>query len=260
MLQALDNSKSYLTIDYTQFSILNVNSSKHATLNTDIRAPTKPRKKLNYKSKDKVEVSTAKLSLRDEQLAKIELEKNKQSNRRSDEANAFYVRVLLKKVVSPDEIYVSQQSSVAAFEDMNRQMQKFYSENRGIVEGPPEKDMYYCVYSRKDNEYCRALFLEFSDTKPNKATVLLVDHVDKIEVDVDEIQALNRRFIELPLNMFRIKIPGVTPCGDSKSWPSSSCRKLKEIIENCGCDTKYYITLTVSGPSYLKILLFTIFS
>ncbi|XP_058795207.1 RING finger protein 17 [Phymastichus coffea] len=224
--------------------------SKHATLNNDIRAPVKPRQtQHNYINKDDTESSLERSSFNDEQL-KAKSQKCKLPSKRSEEVDPFRVRILLHKVISPDEMYVSDKTNTTIFENMNQQLQKFYAENRAeCSKDELDSSLYYCIFSRKDNQYCRAMFLGMSEKHPTKAKMALIDHAECTEIELDEIQPLNTRFLDVSKHMFRIKLAGVTPCGGSKTWPWSSCRKLKEIIEDSGGDTKYYITLAGSAEA-----------
>lgn len=202
----------------------------------DIETLKKPRKKKSKKNE-----ATP--------VSKVIKEKNLEKKKLSaapEEDDPFNFRVKVEKVETPDSIYVSWYYKEKNFEKKHRQMQHFYKNNEARVS---EEELmlkrFYCVYSPKDKQFCRAQYLKKSDTDPGKARMLLVDLAEQEDIPLDQIQPLSPEFISIPRQLFKIKLAGISPCGGCKTWQSTTCQKLKDIIYHNG-DSRYYVTLMVS--------------
>jgi hypothetical protein len=162
-----------------------------------------------------------------------------------EDNDPFKVRVLIVKVISPNEIYVSEAANTKAFENMLNYMQTFYISNKCDLQYELIPQYYYSVYSQKDKQYLRAQFLEMSVHRSHYARMLLIDLAEVEDISVEHIQPLDSKFMDVLKNMFKVRLAGIKPCGGTSIWQSSSCQKLNEIMHNNG-DTKYYITFVVS--------------
>lgn len=168
----------------------------------------------------------------------------KQQNKSFEESDAFKVRVIIDHVKTPDSIQAAVFSKAEVYEKLSQEMQAWYQNNKGNMSKELEPKAYYCVYSTKDKMYCRGQFMHMSDTQPNAAKMLLIDLGVEEDVSIDLIQPLLPKFTETPKQFFKIKLAGIFPCGNSTFWQSTTCEKLKEIIQEQG-DTKYHIIVMV---------------
>ncbi|XP_031777600.1 RING finger protein 17 [Nasonia vitripennis] len=211
--------------------------SKREVLDKDIGIPQKNRKKDKKNAKAVKGIATSASS-----------KPKKETVQRVEESDPYKVRVSINKIISPDIIYVSDCSNRESYNTMTAEMQKFYKSKKGRVQGPLDSNWVYCVYSRKDKQFCRAQLLDTSESGPSIVKMTLVDLAEVEDIPLDEIQPLEPRFIDTPKYQFKVRLAGIEPCGGSKDWQSSSCQKLKDIIHDTG-DFKYYITLIEdSGP------------
>ena len=173
--------------------------------------------------------------------------KKKKSVKKIEDTDPFKVRVHIHKVDSPDAIYVSDVSIKESFELMSHELNEFYETKRGQLDDDLKTEAFYCVYSRKDKQYCRAQFVKMEG---ELARMSLIDLMEEVEVALKDIQPLNPKFLTVSKYIFKVSLAGIRPCGGSNVWQASSCRKLNEIIQDTG-DTKYYITLVVSSRKNL---------
>lgn len=213
-------------------------SSKHKSLNKELNLTKKQRKKQAKKQ--------AKFDLGIPSPDPVKPKPHQKKPAKTvEESDPFKVRVHINKVDSPDEIYVSQPGHSEQYQRTMRSMQKFYESHVGSWDRQLKLHDSYCVYSRKDKLYCRAQFLGMTESEPPMARMSLVDLAEVDDIALEMIQPLDRRFFDAPMNIFKVKLAGVRPCGGSSVWQSSSCQKLKDIIQSIG-EVKYYITLVVS--------------
>ena len=174
------------------------------------------------------------------------------SDKLMDDVDPFKLRVVVLNAKSPDCIYVADPSR----EDMKTylivEMQNFYNRNSAILEEPVQKDQMCSVYSTKDKAFFRAKVIDIKSESEIK--VFFIDLGVEETVSVNDIQPLDKKFLSFPRFQFKVKLAGITPCGGSSSWPSTSCDKLREIIyENENC--KFFISKVVNNLN--TVLLFT---
>ncbi|XP_043795081.1 RING finger protein 17 isoform X2 [Apis laboriosa] len=152
----------------------------------------------------------------------------------------FKVCVLIHQVLSPDSIYVSDatcdQSDV---EKMMKQMQEFYNKYRPAKRDVWNKDSACAVYFARSDMYYRGKIIDIKID--NKVVVFLYDIGIEETVSINDIQSLYPWFSKIPTYVFKIKLTGILPCGGSSTWPSLSCEKLHEIINN-NQNSKFYIS------------------
>uniref|UniRef100_A0A0C9Q8P8 RNF17_0 protein n=2 Tax=Fopius arisanus TaxID=64838 RepID=A0A0C9Q8P8_9HYME len=147
------------------------------------------------------------------------------------EDDPWKVHVKPLRVVSPDEIYVSPYDIEASkrYTEMNKILQKTYrtckaSKDRAWSVGN------VCVISLKtSNVYRRAQIMEIRS--PEEVSVYLLDVGETLVIHLQDIQPLFEKFNDFPANVFRVKLGGIYPPGGSTHWPTSSCSKLAEIVE-----------------------------
>ena len=128
---------------------------------------------------------------------------------------------------------------------MNSELQEFYISKTATWNRRFGRDTYYCVYSHKDKKFCRAQWIGASDKGNNYQKMLLIDLAEIEDIELEHINPLNKKFVDIPKHIFKVKIAGITPCGGSKFWQSSSCEKLLDIVRESG-EAKFYITLSVN--------------
>lgn len=169
----------------------------------------------------------------------------------------FKVCVLIHQVLSPDSIYVSDatcdQSDV---EKMMKQMQEFYNKYRPAKRDVWNKDSACAVYFARSDMYYRGKIIDIKID--NKVVVFLYDIGIEETVSINDIQSLYPWFSKIPTYVFKIKLTGILPCGGSSTWPSLSCEKLHEIINN-NQNSKFYISKLVNIILILIINIILIF-
>lgn len=114
---------------------------------------------------------------------------------------------------------------------LQAELQKFYNKHiAAISEIEWQKDQMCAVYSPKDKAFFRAKILDvISETELN---VLLIDLGLEEIVSLDDVQPLEKAFLSTPRYQFKVKLADITAPGGSASWPSSSCQKLRDIIND----------------------------
>lgn len=155
------------------------------------------------------------------------------------------MRIRIHRVETPELIYASKVTINEDLVQMDKDMKDFYENLDAKEDNLLQIDEHYCVYSRKDKKHCRAKFLGMSESNPELAKVLLIDLAEEEEIPLDKFYHLPSKFAVCHRKLFKIKIAGITPCEGSSSWQSTTCEKLKDIIDESG-DSKFYMTLAVS--------------
>lgn len=165
------------------------------------------------------------------------------SERITDDVDPFKFRVVVSNAKSPDCIYVADPSRKEVNLCLYDNMQSFYNTNSAIFEETVKKDQMCSVYSTKDKAFFRAKVTDIKSE--SEINVFFIDLGVEETVSIDDIQPLDKKFLSTPRYQFKVKLAGITPCGGSSSWPSSSCQKLREIIyENESC--KFFISKVVN--------------
>ncbi|XP_043590614.1 RING finger protein 17 isoform X1 [Bombus pyrosoma] len=152
----------------------------------------------------------------------------------------FKIKVQIHQVQSPDNIYVSDaacdQSDV---ELMIKQMQEFYSKYRPAKQDIWTKGATCAVYFTRSDMYYRGRIVNIKSN--DTVVVFLYDIGVEETVSTNDIQPLYPLFSKISTYVFKIKLTGILPCGGSTTWPSLSCEKLREIIDN-NQTSKFYIS------------------
>ncbi|XP_026668019.1 RING finger protein 17 isoform X2 [Ceratina calcarata] len=167
--------------------------------------------------------------------------KSVKSSVRNSENNEdpFKINVDIHQVQSPDCIYVSETTCDRKdVESMMRSMQEFYAKYHSAKHNW-NKDSVCTVYLEKSEMYYRARIVDIKSD--DKVTVFLYDIGIEETVPMDKIQSLYPRYANTPTHIFKIKLTGILPCGGSNTWPTFSCQKLSEIINN-NHNCKFYIS------------------
>ncbi|KAF7995663.1 hypothetical protein HCN44_006770 [Aphidius gifuensis] len=157
------------------------------------------------------------------------------------EEDPFKVLVKIVHVVSPSEIYVSDVAREMEFSKIEKKLQIKYDNHETIDKKSIEwKIGKICVvYCENAKYYYRG---QIKDTiNDNKFIVFLIDIGKTITVEKKNLQSIGFKFEQFPALVFRVKLGGMIPCGGSTTWPSSSCEKLRELIDNTH-NAKFYIT------------------
>lgn len=159
-----------------------------------------------------------------------------------DDKDLFKLRVEIVKPVSPDCIYVYLKAHRESYEIMQKNMTEFYSncDFKGKSD-TLEVGATYAVFSKKDGDYLRGKILEIKD---DEIRVFFVDDSVEETVSCAEIFPLHDNFVNEPIQVFKIKLVGITPCCGVNDWLSTTCAKLKEIIQNHST-SKFYISKVV---------------
>ncbi|XP_034943133.1 RING finger protein 17 [Chelonus insularis] len=170
-------------------------------------------------------------------IAKI----NNKSKEKPEENDPFKVRVIIEKVVSPDEIYVSKaSSSESPFQTLHEIVNNFYMKNRAVNSIQFKEDLICVAYIDEYNAYYRVKITKYDPPKNIEVKLLDMRGIKKI-VSEDKLQALHISFFDTPITSLKVKLGGILPCGGTSTWQSTSCAKLQEIItENQNCE--FYIT------------------
>ncbi|XP_043464872.1 RING finger protein 17 [Leptopilina heterotoma] len=157
-----------------------------------------------------------------------------------DELEDYRLRVVVLNAKSPDCIYVADPTKEAAHNALQIKMQKFYNRHvAAISEIEWQKDQMCAVYSRIDKAFFRGKILNvLSETE---LSVLLIDLGLEETFPLDDVQPLDKDFLSTPRYQFKINLADIIAPGGTASWPSSSCQKLREII-NENDNFKFYIT------------------
>ncbi|XP_017755706.1 PREDICTED: RING finger protein 17-like [Eufriesea mexicana] len=152
----------------------------------------------------------------------------------------FKICVLIHQVQSPDCIYVSDATcDQSDIQQMMKEMQKFYSQYYSTKRDSWNKNSVCVVYFEKSNMYYRGEIVDIKST--DKVVVFLYDIGIEETISINNIQSLHSSFFKIPRYVFKIKLIGIYPCGGSCTWPSLSCEKLREIINN-NQNSKFYIS------------------
>ncbi|XP_043528464.1 uncharacterized protein LOC122538452 isoform X2 [Frieseomelitta varia] len=152
----------------------------------------------------------------------------------------FKVSVLIHQAQSPDSIYVSESTcDHNEVEQMMKQMQEFYGKYRAAKRDVWTKDTTCAVYLAKSEMYYRGRIVDIKSD--DKVIVFLYDIGIEETVSMNDIQSLYPLFSKISTYVFKIKLMGILPCGGSTTWPSLSCEKLHEIINN-NQTSKFYIS------------------
>lgn len=173
------------------------------------------------------------------------------SNTQAIEPDPFKVSVQVHKAISPDCIYVSDVSREEAKFIFMSKLQDFYSKYHSPQEKNWTKDSVCAVYSKQDKSYFRAYILNVISSE--EVLVSFYDMAIEEIISVKHIQPLHPIFRQEPAYIFKVKLAGILPCGGSKLWPSISCQKLSEIIEE-NQNSQFYITKVVSNHWKLEKL------
>lgn len=170
------------------------------------------------------------------------------SKKTADELEAYRLRVVVLNAKSPDCIYVADPTKEATNNALQMKMQKFYNRHVAVIsEIEWQKDQMCAVYSRKDKAFFRGKILNvLSETE---LSVLLIDLGLEEAFLVDDVQPLDKDFLSTPRYQFKIKLADIIAPGGTASWPSSSCQKLREII-NENDNFKFFITKVVNIKIY----------
>ncbi|KOC60697.1 RING finger protein 17 [Habropoda laboriosa] len=151
----------------------------------------------------------------------------------------FKICVLIHQVRSPDCIYVSDVTCQTNMKQMTQQMQDFYSKYYSAKKNIWSQNDTCAVYSAKNDMYYRGHIVDIKS--PDKVIVFLYDIGVEETVTMNDIQALCSTFFKIPKYVFKIKLSGILPCGGTTTWPTLSCEKLHEIINN-NHGSKFYIS------------------
>lgn len=156
----------------------------------------------------------------------------------------FKVSVQIHQVQSPDCIYVSNATqNEDEVEKMMSSMQEFYRKYRSAKREVWTKDAVCAVYLSKNETYYRGRVIDVKSA--DKVIVFLYDIGIEETVTINDLQSLYPIFFETPTYVFKVKLSGILPCGGSSFWPSLSCEKLQEIVNN-NHNCKFYISKVVS--------------
>ncbi|KAK2584668.1 hypothetical protein KPH14_007012 [Odynerus spinipes] len=212
-------------------SSTNMNTS--TSTNTSTSKKHRPRKKRNVKKDHQPFVYDQSLTYDMEQYDK------KASNVQTIEPDPFKVCVQVHQARSPDCIYVSDVSREEANMKLMAKMQSFYAKFHSQEKIDWTENAVCVVYSKKDKNYLRARILEIISQE--EVLVFFYDMAIEEVISMKDIQPLHSRFQQQPAYLFKVKLAGILPCGGSSTWPTSSCQKLSDIInekQNC----QFYIT------------------
>ncbi|XP_015127685.1 tudor domain-containing protein 1 isoform X2 [Diachasma alloeum] len=145
------------------------------------------------------------------------------------EDDPWKVHVTPLRIISPDEIYVSPFDIDDKYSEMDKALQRSYrtfkaSKDRAWLVGN------VCVIKLKtSNVFRRAEIREINS--PEEVLVYLLDIGDSLVVSLEDLQPLLEEFNDVPANVVLVKLGGIYPPGGSVQWPTASCDKLKEIVE-----------------------------
>ncbi|XP_019698156.1 RING finger protein 17 isoform X2 [Harpegnathos saltator] len=154
----------------------------------------------------------------------------------------FKMEVCIKRLVTPDCIYVAQTDHKESNENLITAMQQFYNSYCSEARDNWAENALCAVYSAKDKSYFRAQILKIKS--PTEVLVYFCDIGIDETVTMKDIQVLHPKFTKQPAHCFKVKLAGILPCGGSSIWPSLSCSTLTDIIRtNSRC--KFYITKLV---------------
>ncbi|XP_065094028.1 maternal protein tudor [Ochlerotatus camptorhynchus] len=106
------------------------------------------------------------------------------------------VDIKLSWWTSPEEFYVRMKDEESKFEDMMKQIEKFYRNKPALSEVPPVGSTVIARY-QKHNTFYRAKILKYNESL-GKIKVELVDCGNRAVVTNSDLWKLERRFVKLP--------------------------------------------------------------
>lgn len=124
------------------------------------------------------------------------------------------VEVKLVLWVSPEEFYVRMKDEEDKFEEMMKQVQKFYKGRPAVTDVPPVGSVVVARY-QKHNTLYRARVIKYNDVLA-KFKVELLDNGSKVIVSNPELWKVDRRFTKLPKMAIQCSLANIKLNCDAK--------------------------------------------
>lgn len=144
-------------------------------------------------------------------------------------------QVEILKIESPSNFYVTCPEWIPIRHRLTKEMKLFYSANK-VVNAEWNIDDKCAALSPKQNAWYRAIILEINNTT---CTVFLKDIAMKEVVPLENIQPLEKRFLQERNLAICCSLHGIIPAGGSNKWPQIAIETFQQIR---GKYSEYYMT------------------
>uniref|UniRef100_A0A1Q3F5P0 Putative maternal tudor protein n=1 Tax=Culex tarsalis TaxID=7177 RepID=A0A1Q3F5P0_CULTA len=168
------------------------------------------------------------------------------------------VEVKLVLWISPEEFYVRMKDEEVRFEEMMKQVQKFYKGRPAVGDVPPVGSAVVARY-QKHNTLYRARVIKYNEVLA-KFKVELLDNGSKVIVSNPELWKVDRRFTKLPKMAIQCSLANIKLNCDAKELQNKidkyvSGEPIECIFLDKGEDSKYVCDVEVQGADLKMALL-----
>lgn len=168
------------------------------------------------------------------------------------------IEVKLVLWISPEEFYVRMKDEEDKFEEMMKQVQKFYKGRPAVSDVPPVGSAVVARY-QKHNTLYRARVIKYNEVLA-KFKVELLDNGSKVIVSNPELWKLDRRFTNLPKMAIQCSLANIKLNCDAKELQNKiekyvTGEPIECVFLDKGEDTKYVCDVDVQGTDLKMALL-----
>lgn len=168
------------------------------------------------------------------------------------------VEVKLVLWISPEEFYVRMKDEEDKFEEMMKQVQKFYKGRPAVGDVPPVGSAVVARY-QKHNTLYRARVIKYNEVLA-KFKVELLDNGNKVIVSNPELWKVDRRFTKLPKMAIQCSLANIKLNCDAKELLNKidnyvSGEPIECVFLDKGEDSKYVCDVDVQGADLKMALL-----
>ncbi|XP_039443897.1 maternal protein tudor [Culex pipiens pallens] len=168
------------------------------------------------------------------------------------------VEVKLVLWISPEEFYVRMKDEEDKFEEMMKQVQKFYKGRPAVGDVPPVGSAVVARY-QKHNALYRARVIKYNEVLA-KFKVELLDQGNKVIVSNPELWKVDRRFTKLPMMAIQCSLANIKLNCDAKELLNKidkyvSGEPIECVFLDKGEDSKYVCDVDVQGADLKMALL-----
>lgn len=168
------------------------------------------------------------------------------------------VEVKMVLWISPEEFYVRMKDDEIKFEEMMKQVQKFYKGRPAVSDVPPLGSAIVARY-QKHNTLYRARVIKYNEVLA-KFKVELLDNGSKVIVSNPELWKMDRRFTKLPKMAIQCSLANIKLNCDAKELQNKidkyvSGEPIECVFLDKGEDSKYVCDVEVQGADLKMALL-----
>lgn len=168
------------------------------------------------------------------------------------------VEVKLVLWISPEEFYVRMKDEEVRFEEMMKQVQKFYKGRPAVSDVPPVGSVVIARY-QKHNTLYRARVIKYNEVLA-KFKVDLLDNGSKVIVSNPELWKVDRRFTKLPKMAIQCSLANIKLNCDAKELQNKidkyvSGEPIECVFLDKSEDSKYVCEVEVQGADLKMALL-----